>query len=116
MSPWYHCSNPNKLIYNYIYFFQLGNHDRKRIANRIGANYVDVCNMLLLLLPGTPTTYQGEELGLEGIHLTYEQTQDPYGKNAGPVSFIPSTCNNDNNIRRVRIVLIGLLLSSCLTY
>ena len=54
--------------------------------------------MLLLLLPGTPTTYQGEELGMEGIHLMYEQTQDPYGKNAGPVSFVPNNMNNDANI------------------
>ena len=42
-------------------------------------------NMLLLLLPGTPHTFQGEEIGMKNIQLTYEQTTDPWGRNAGPV-------------------------------
>ena len=67
---------------------QLGNHDRPRIATRKGEHFVDVLNMLLLLLPGTPTTFQGEEIGMKNIQLTYEQTVDPWGRNAGPVSFI----------------------------
>ena len=46
---------------------------------------MDVMNMLLLLLPGTPHTFQGEEIGMKNIQLTYEQTVDPWGRNAGPV-------------------------------
>lgn len=67
------------------FFLQLGNHDRPRVATRVGERNVDVMNMLLLLLPGTPTTYQGEEIGMRNIQLTYEQTVDPAGRNAGPV-------------------------------
>jgi len=44
--------------------------------------------MLLLTLPGTPTTYYGEEIGMNEIHVSYEDTQDPWGKNLGPVSSI----------------------------
>lgn len=34
--------------------------------------------MLLLTLPGTPTIYYGEEIGMENIHVT--ESQDPAGK------------------------------------
>ena len=51
----------------------------------MGKEYIDVMNMLLLLLPGTPTTYMGEEIGMTNIFVSYEQTVDPDGKNAGPV-------------------------------
>lgn len=37
-------------------------------------------NMLLLTLPGTPTTYYGEEIGMENINITESQMQDPAGK------------------------------------
>lgn len=36
--------------------------------------------MLLLTLPGTPTTYYGEEIGMENINITQSQIQDPAGK------------------------------------
>lgn len=36
--------------------------------------------MLLLTLPGTPTTYYGEELGMENINVTESEIQDPAGK------------------------------------
>ena len=56
----------------------------------MGEEYVDVMNMLLLLLPGTPTTYMGEEIGMTNIFVSYEQTVDPDGKNAGPVGSVQS--------------------------
>ena len=52
----------------------------------MGEEFVNAMNMLLLLLPGTPTTYYGEEIGMRPIHVSYEDTQDPHGKNFGPVS------------------------------
>ena len=58
----------------------------KRLCDKMGPSYVNAANMLLLLLPGTPTTYYGEELGMCGIKVTYEDTQDPFGINMGPVS------------------------------
>lgn len=59
---------------------QVGNHDRSRIASSAGKMYVRVINMLLLTLPGTPTTYYGEEIGMENINITADQVQDPFGK------------------------------------
>lgn len=64
----------------------MGNHDNFRISDRLGAKYVRAINTLNLLLPGTATTYYGEELGMENIYVSYEDTQDPFAKN-NPVSF-----------------------------
>ncbi|PIK38838.1 putative alpha-glucosidase [Apostichopus japonicus] len=59
----------------------VGNHDNFRISDRLGAKYVRAINTLNLLLPGTATTYYGEELGMENIYVSYEDTQDPFAKN-----------------------------------
>ncbi|XP_025902060.1 neutral and basic amino acid transport protein rBAT [Nothoprocta perdicaria] len=45
----------------------VGNPGSARISSRIGKEYVNVFNMLLLTLPGTPITYYGEEIGMENI-------------------------------------------------
>jgi alpha-glucosidase len=64
---------------NYV----LGNHDRRRLASRIGASQARVAAMLLLTLRGTPTLYYGDELGLENGIITAEIIQDPQGINLG---------------------------------
>lgn len=64
----------------------MGNHDRPRVADRMGTDMIDVMNMLLLTLPGTPTCYYGDELGMGDVYYTFNETQDPYGRNYGPVS------------------------------
>lgn len=46
-------------------FLQVGSPSNSRIASRVGTDYVNVINMLLLTLPGTATTYYGEELGMQ---------------------------------------------------
>lgn len=56
----------------------MGNHDKPRISSRAGQEYVRVVNMLLLTLPGTPTTYYGEEIGMENVNVSV--IQDPFGK------------------------------------
>ncbi|XP_067844877.1 amino acid transporter heavy chain SLC3A1 [Heptranchias perlo] len=58
----------------------VGNHDNSRVASRIAAEYTNVINMLLLTLPGTPTTYYGEEIGMEDIVVSEDEIQDPFGK------------------------------------
>ncbi|KAJ7984992.1 hypothetical protein DPEC_G00360510 [Dallia pectoralis] len=58
----------------------VGNHDKPRISSSAGLDYIRVINMLLLTLPGTPTTYYGEEIGMENINVTVDQIQDPFGK------------------------------------
>ncbi|XP_034407625.1 neutral and basic amino acid transport protein rBAT [Cyclopterus lumpus] len=58
----------------------VGNHDKPRIASSAGQTYIRVINMLLLTLPGTPTTYYGEEIGMENVNVTDSQAQDLAGK------------------------------------
>lgn len=48
-------------------FLQVGSPNTARISSRIGKEYINVMNMLLLTLPGTPVTYYGEEIGMENI-------------------------------------------------
>ncbi|XP_077986175.1 maltase 1-like [Glandiceps talaboti] len=60
--------------------FVLGNHDNWRIADRIGFPYKRTMNVMLLTLPGTPTTYYGEEIGMNNIYVSYNDTQDPFAK------------------------------------
>ena len=59
----------------------LGNHDRHRIASRVGPAQARVAAMLLLTLRGTPTVYYGDELGLEQVPIPPEEVQDPWEKN-----------------------------------
>ena len=59
----------------------LGNHDRARIATRAGPAQARVAAMLLLTLRGTPTLYQGDELGQENVPIPHERMVDPWGLN-----------------------------------
>jgi alpha-glucosidase len=59
----------------------LGNHDRSRVATRLGGDQARVAAMLLLTLRGTPTIYQGEELGMQDASLAPEDIRDPWEKN-----------------------------------
>ena len=56
----------------------LGNHDRSRVATRLGHDQARVAAMLLLTLRGTPTIYQGEELGMRDVPLSPEDIRDPW--------------------------------------
>jgi alpha-glucosidase len=60
----------------------LGNHDRHRIATRIGRNQARVAAMLLLTLRGTPTMYYGDEIGMEDASIPPALVQDPFEINA----------------------------------
>jgi alpha-glucosidase len=55
----------------------LGNHDRPRIATRVGNEQARVAAMLLLTLRGTPTIYYGDELGMANLEIPVDQQQDP---------------------------------------
>ncbi|MBV9230820.1 MAG: DUF3459 domain-containing protein [Chloroflexi bacterium] len=55
----------------------LGNHDRSRIATRVGREQARLTEMLLLTLRGTPTCYYGEELGMQNVPLPRELMHDP---------------------------------------
>jgi len=59
----------------------LGNHDRSRVASRLGPEQARIAAMLLLTLRGTPTIYQGEEIGMQDVPIAPEQVQDPWERN-----------------------------------
>src|SRR4051812_19333063 len=56
----------------------LGNHDRPRVASRIGPAQARVAAMLLLTLRGMPTLYYGDELGMRDVPIPPERVQDPH--------------------------------------
>jgi alpha-glucosidase len=58
----------------------LGNHDRPRIATRVGRDQARTAHMLLLTLRGTPTCYYGDELGMQDVPIPLELMHDPQGK------------------------------------
>lgn len=67
----------------------MGNHDQARVGSRYGRERIDALMTLVMTLPGIAVTYQGEEIGMvdnrDGI--SYEQTVDPQGLNAGPENY-----------------------------
>jgi alpha-glucosidase len=65
----------------------LGNHDRPRIASRVGPAQARVAAVLLLTLRGTPTLYYGDELGLRDVPIPPDAVHDPYEKNVPGMGF-----------------------------
>jgi alpha-glucosidase len=59
----------------------LGNHDRPRVASRVGQEQARVAAMLLLTLRGTPTLYYGDEIGMRQVAIAPDQVRDPFEKN-----------------------------------
>jgi alpha-glucosidase len=59
----------------------LGNHDRPRVASRVGPAQARVAAMLLLTLRGTPTLYYGDEIGMQQVAIAPDQVRDPFEKN-----------------------------------
>ena len=59
----------------------LGNHDRPRIATRVGSAQARVAALLLLTLRGTPTLYYGDEFGMHNVAIPPDRVQDPLEKN-----------------------------------
>ena len=59
----------------------LGNHDRSRIASRVGSAQARVAAVLLLTLRGTPTLYYGDEIGMTDVPIPAEKVRDPWEKN-----------------------------------
>ena len=56
----------------------LSNHDKARIASRVGLLQARVAAMLLLTLRGTPTLYYGDEIGMEGASIPADQARDSW--------------------------------------
>ncbi len=61
----------------------LGNHDKSRLATRLGGMaQAKMAAMLLLTLRGTPTIYNGEEIGMKDGVIHAGEVRDPWEKNA----------------------------------
>ncbi|XP_033231205.1 maltase 1-like isoform X3 [Belonocnema kinseyi] len=61
----------------------MGNHDRPRTESRYPGRG-DQMTMLAMILPGVAVTYNGEEIGMvDKSDISWEDTQDPQGCNAG---------------------------------
>ena len=56
----------------------LSNHDRPRIAARVGEAQARVAAMLLLTLRGSPTLYYGDELGIGTVEIPPDRIRDPW--------------------------------------
>ncbi|HUP66257.1 MAG TPA: alpha-amylase family glycosyl hydrolase [Thermoanaerobaculia bacterium] len=59
----------------------LGNHDKSRIATRVGEAQARVAAMMLLTLRGTATIYYGDEIGMTDVPIPPDRVQDPFEKN-----------------------------------
>ena len=55
----------------------LGNHDKPRIASRVGERLAALAAMLLLTLRGTPTIYYGDEIGMSDVEIPRDRIRDP---------------------------------------
>lgn len=42
---------------NFVYFLEVGNHDKPRIGNTLGFDRIDAINMIVQTLPGLTITY-----------------------------------------------------------
>ncbi len=62
---------------NYV----LGNHDRSRLATRLGPDRARVAAMLIFTLRGMPFIYYGDELGMTDVAISAQSEKDPFGKN-----------------------------------
>ncbi len=57
----------------------LGNHDNRRIASKAGIYLARTLQVLLMTLPGTPTSYYGDEILMTDVNVTESERQDLYG-------------------------------------
>ena len=61
----------------------LGNHDKSRVATRLGGiPQARLAALLLLTLRGTPTIYNGDEIGMKDTVIHPSEVRDPWEKNA----------------------------------
>jgi alpha-glucosidase len=68
----------------------LGNHDRPRLASRVGRAQAEVAAVLLLTMRGTPMFLYGDELGLVDQPVPSERQRDYFGLSGHGVSRDPT--------------------------
>lgn len=65
----------------------LGNHDQHRAVSRLGVERGDLLTIMIQTLPGIAITYMGEELCMENVHVSWEDTKDPQACNTNPTYY-----------------------------
>jgi alpha-glucosidase len=61
-------------------FYCFSNHDKPRLASRVGPEQAKLIGLLQLTLPGIPVIYYGDELGMANGTIPPEKVQDPFEK------------------------------------
>lgn len=56
-----------------------GNHDKMRVATRLGEDFARMAAVVNIFLPGMTFVYNGEELNLRDADIPQERLQDPNG-------------------------------------
>ncbi|XP_053963772.1 maltase A3 [Anastrepha ludens] len=62
----------------------IGNHDQNRVGSRLGADRIDMMNMLTNMLPGVSISYYGEEIGMTDVWISWNNTVDPSACHTNP--------------------------------
>ncbi|XP_004534609.1 maltase A3 [Ceratitis capitata] len=62
----------------------IGNHDQNRVGSRLGADRIDMLNMLTNMLPGVSISYYGDEIGMTDVWIPWNDTQDPSACHTNP--------------------------------
>jgi alpha-glucosidase len=71
----------------------LGNHDKPRLATRLGGMaQARMAALLLLTLRGTPTLYNGDEIGMVDGVIHPNEVRDPWEKNAPGIGLGRDPC------------------------
>lgn len=65
----------------------LSNHDKPRIAARVGEPQAANAALLLLTLRGTPTIYYGDEIGIGHVTIPHDRISDPWALQEPETSF-----------------------------
>lgn len=68
----------------------------------MGPEMVDAMNMLVLMLPGSAVTYQGEEIGMEDTFIRKEATIDTTGRDPERT---PVQWNQNKNAGEILVTL-----------
>lgn len=61
--------------------YAFGNHDKPRLASRLGEKQAKCAAVLLMTLPGMIFIYYGEELGMKNVYIAPDRVVDPAAKN-----------------------------------
>ncbi|EDV19500.1 uncharacterized protein TRIADDRAFT_51166 [Trichoplax adhaerens] len=75
-------SSPNRYPH-----WMLRNQAKTRVAASFGRQYIDALNFIMMTLPGVPSSYYGEEIGMIDSTVSYAQTRDPLALLYGPTNY-----------------------------